>query len=42
MGIVFFELITGFLPFNGKDKEDLKRNLDKGAYKLPKKLKLSL
>jgi serine/threonine-protein kinase ULK/ATG1 len=42
MGIVFFELITGFTPFTGRDREDLKRNLEKGAYKLPKKLKLSL
>ena len=42
MGIVFFELITGHTPFNGRDKEDLKRNLEKGAYKLPKRLKLSL
>ena len=42
MGIVFFELITGFTPFTGRDREDLKRNLEKGTYKLPKKLKLSL
>jgi serine/threonine-protein kinase ULK/ATG1 len=42
MGIVFFELITGFTPFTGRDREDLKRNLEKGAYKLPKRLKLSL
>lgn len=42
LGIVFFELITGFTPFIGHDKEDLIRNLEKGNYKLPKKLKLSL
>jgi serine/threonine-protein kinase ULK/ATG1 len=42
MGIVFFELLTGFTPFTGRDREDLKRNLEKGTYKLPKKLKLSL
>jgi serine/threonine-protein kinase ULK/ATG1 len=42
LGIVFFEMITGFTPFTGRDKNDLKRNLEAGVYKLPKKLKLSL
>ena len=42
LGIVFFEMITGFTPFTGRDKNDLKRNLEKGVYKLPKKLKMSL
>lgn len=42
LGIVFFELLTGYTPFTGTDKNDLKRNLEKGNYGLPKKLKLSL
>ena len=42
LGIVFFELITGFTPFTGRDRQDLIRNLEKGQYKLPKKLKLTL
>jgi serine/threonine protein kinase len=42
LGIVFFELLTGFMPFTGKNKEDLKKNLEYGEYKFPKKLKLSL
>jgi serine/threonine protein kinase len=42
LGIVYFELLTGFTPFTGRDREDLKKNLEKGAYKLPKKIKLSL
>lgn len=42
LGVVFFEMITGFTPFTGRDKKDLIQNLDKGVYKLPKKLKLSL
>ena len=42
LGILFFELLTGFTPFTGKDREDLKKNLSNGVYKLPKKLKLSL
>ena len=42
LGVVFFEMLTGFFPFNGSSKDDLKRNLLKGDYKLPKKIKLSL
>jgi len=42
LGVVFFEMITGFTPFTGRDKRDLINNLEKGVYKLPKKLKLSL
>lgn len=42
LGIIFFELLTGFMPFTGKNKEELRRNLEFGEYKLPKKLKLSL
>ena len=28
LGIVFFEMITGYAPFTGRDKNDLKKNLD--------------
>lgn len=42
LGIVFFEMIVGFTPFTGKDKPDLKRNLEAGNYGLPKELKISL
>lgn len=42
LGIVFFELLTGFTPFKGRDKNDLIKNLDEGLYKLPKNLKLTL
>ena len=42
LGILFFELLSGFTPFTGRDREDLKRNIEKGEYKLPKKIKLSL
>ena len=42
LGVVFFEMLTGFTPFNGNDKPDLIRNLTKGDYMLPKKIKLSL
>ena len=42
LGIVFFEMIAGFTPFTGRDKPDLKRNLEKGQYGLPRSIKLSL
>jgi len=35
-------MLTGFTPFTGRDKNDLTRNIEKGAYSIPKKLKLSL
>ena len=42
LGIVFFEMIVGFTPFTGRDKPDLRRNVELGDYKVPKSLKLSL
>lgn len=42
LGTVFYEMLTGFSPFTGMNKDDLKRNLEKGNYRFPKHLKLSL
>lgn len=42
LGVIFFEMLTGFTPFTGRDKNDLTRNIEKGSYSIPKKLKLSL
>lgn len=42
LGVVFFEMLVGFTPFTGRDKPDLKRNLESGNYGIPKELKLSL
>lgn len=42
LGVVYFEMLTGFTPFNGMNKNDLIKNLSKGDYQLPKKIKLSL
>lgn len=42
LGIVMFELLTGSVPFAGNSHEDLKKNLEDGEYKLPKKLQLSI
>ena len=42
LGIVFFELLTGFMPFKASTKDDLRNKLEQGEYKLPKKIKLSL
>ena len=42
LGTVFFEMLTGFTPFSGMNKEDLKRNIEKGNYMFPKNIRLSL
>ena len=42
LGTVFYEMLTGFVPFTGTDKNDLKRNLERGNYRFPKNIKLSL
>jgi len=35
-------MLTGFTPFTGRNKADLKRNIEKGEYYFPKHVKLSL
>lgn len=42
LGTIFFEMLTGFQPFTGMNKEDLKRNIEKGNYMFPKSIKMSL
>jgi serine/threonine-protein kinase ULK/ATG1 len=42
LGTIFFEMLTGFSPFTGTNKEDLKKNLDKGNWMFPKHIQLSL
>jgi serine/threonine protein kinase len=42
LGIIFYEMLTGFVPFNGMSKPDLKSKLEKGNYLLPKDVLLSL
>lgn len=42
LGTIFFEMLTGFSPFTGMNKEDLKRNLEKGNWMFPKHIQLSL
>lgn len=32
LGVVYFEMLTGFTPFNGMNKNDLIKNLTKGDY----------
>lgn len=41
LGVVLFELITGEPPFNADNKKELKLNIKKGVYKLPKFYKIS-
>jgi len=42
LGIIFFEMLTGFTPFNGLDVMDLQNAIERGVYRIPKRLKLSL
>ena len=42
LGTVFYEMLTGFTPFTGKNKADLKNNLEVGNYRFPKSIKMSL
>ena len=42
LGTIFYEMLTGFTPFTGMNKADLKRNIEKGIYQFPKHIKLSL
>ena len=41
LGVVFYQMMTGFTPFTGMDRKDLQRNLKKGDYELPNNFKLS-
>ena len=42
LGTIFYEMLTGFVPFTGKNQDDLLENLEKGNYMFPKAVKLSL
>lgn len=42
IGCLFYELLTGFMPFFGTSHTDLRNNLYKGTYKIPKTIQLSL
>lgn len=42
LGTIFYEMLTGFTPFTGTSKDDLKKNLENGNYRLPKSIKISL
>ena len=35
-------MLTGFVPFTGRNTTDLKNNIEKGNYMLPKDIHLSL
>ena len=42
LGAVFYEMITGFTPFTGTNKDNLKDNLEQGNYRFPKHIRMSL
>ena len=42
LGVITYELLTGTTPFVGSKYEEVFQNIEKGSYKLPKKLKPSI
>lgn len=42
IGCIFYELLTGFTPFTGISHRNLRENLERGTYKIPKTVKLSV
>ena len=42
LGCLFYELLTGFKPFLGKNVKQLLTNIDLGSYAIPKTVHLSL
>lgn len=42
IGVLFYELVTGFMPFTGISHANLRDNLKKGLFKIPKTVSLSL
>jgi serine/threonine protein kinase len=34
-GVVMYTMLTGFLPFRGRDEKDLYRKIQKGQYATP-------
>lgn len=42
LGVILFELITGFPPFKANTKSELKANIKKGEFKLPKEYDVSM
>lgn len=42
LGCLFYEMLTGFAPFTGRNQRNLEMNIAKGTYMFPKTLKLSL
>jgi len=42
LGTLLFHILTGTYPFKGKNIEELKANLSKGAYKIPRDINISM
>ena len=41
VGVILFELVCGFPPFGGRNKTELRMNIDRGTYKFPPEVKVS-
>jgi len=41
VGIIMFELLAGYPPFIGQNKQELRQNIERGIYRLPTEVKAS-
>jgi len=41
LGCLYYEMLTGVAPFTGKNMQNLKENIEKGTYQIPKTIRLS-
>lgn len=42
IGTLFYQMITGFVPFTGTSEADLQRNVERGTYMVPHEANLSI
>ena len=42
LGTILFQMLTNEYPFNGRNLTELKKNLKKGEYKIPKNIDISM
>ena len=42
IGCLYYEMLTGFPPFTGKNMTNLQENIKRGDYQIPKTIKLSI
>ena len=41
LGILFYQMLFGYLPFTCRDAAELKKNIEKGFFYIPRQIKIS-